>query len=64
MATDKSVMASLALSLGALAAATCGVIVVRRRFGLARAWLIGAPIIVALAWLASDLTTYLLPNLL
>ena len=64
MASDKSVMASLALSLGALAAATVGVLVARRRFGRARTWLIGAPIVLALAWLAADLGTYLLPNLL
>lgn len=64
MAADRSVMAPFALSLGALAAATVGVIVARRRFGLARTWLIGAPIMLALAWLSADLTTYLLPNLL
>lgn len=64
MAADKTVMAALALSLGALAAATCGVIVARRRFGVARTWMIGAPIVLALAWLTSDLTTYLMPNLL
>lgn len=64
MASDTSVMPALALSLGVLAAATVGVIVARRRFGAIRAWMIGAPIILALAWLSVDLTTYLLPNLL
>jgi sortase A len=64
MAVDKSVMPSLALSLGALAAATVGVLVARRRFGLARTWLVGAPVVIALAWLSADLATYLLPNLL
>ena len=64
MASDTSVMPALALSLGVLAAATVGVIVARRRFGAIRAWLVGAPVIVALAWLSVDLTTYLLPNLL
>jgi sortase A len=64
MAGDTSVMPALALSLGVLAAATVGVIVARRRFGTIRAWLVGAPVIIALAWLASDLMTYLLPNLL
>lgn len=64
MASDRSVMASLALSLGALAAVTVGALVARRRFGLARTWLVGAPVIIALAWLSADLTTYLLPNLL
>ncbi|KAA1376033.1 sortase domain-containing protein [Aeromicrobium fastidiosum] len=64
MAADTSVMASLALSLGALAAVTAGALVVRRRFGLVRTWVIGAPILLALAWLTADLATYLLPNLL
>jgi sortase A len=64
MASDTSVMPALALSLGVLAVATVGVIVARRRFGAIRTWLIGAPIVIALAWLASDLMTYLLPNLL
>ncbi len=64
MAGDNSVMAALALSLGALGAATVGVIVARRRFGLVRTWLIGAPVVLALAWLSVDLASYLLPNLL
>ncbi|MFC5678819.1 sortase domain-bontaining protein [Aeromicrobium endophyticum] len=64
MAADRSVMPALALSLGALALVTVGVLVARRRFGMARTWLVGAPIVVALAWMSADLTTYLLPNLL
>jgi sortase A len=64
MASDTSVMPSLALSLGVLAVATGGAIVARRRFGAVRTWLIGAPVIVALAWTTADLATYLLPNLL
>lgn len=64
MASDTSVMPALALSLGVLAAATIGAIIARRRFGAIRTWLIGAPIILALAWMSVDLTTYLLPNLL
>lgn len=64
MAADRSVMPALALSLGALALATVGLLVARRRFGTARTWLVGAPVIIALAWMSADLTTYLLPNLL
>lgn len=64
MAADRSVMPALALALGALGAVTVGVLVARRRFGTARTWLVGAPVVVALAWLSADLTTYLLPNLL
>lgn len=64
MAADRSVMPALALSLGALALVTAGVLVSRRRFGAARTWLIGAPVVLALAWMSADLATYLLPNLL
>jgi sortase A len=64
MASDTSVMPALALSLGMLAGATVGVIVARRRFGLVRTWLIGVPVVLALAWYTADLATYLLPNLL
>lgn len=64
MASDTSVMPALALSLGVLAVATIGVIVARRRFGAVRTWLIGAPIVLALAWSTADLVTHLLPNLL
>ncbi|MFI5428674.1 sortase domain-bontaining protein [Aeromicrobium sp. UC242_57] len=64
MAGDKTVMPSLALALGALALVTVGSIWSRHRFGLVRTWIIAAPIVVALAWLTSDLTMYLLPNLL
>lgn len=64
MAGDTTVMPSLALSLGALALMTVAAIWSRQRFGLVRTWVIAAPIVVALAWLTSDLTMYLLPNLL
>lgn len=64
MAADWSVMPALALSLGALAAVTFGALVARRRFGLVRTWIVGAPIVLAFAWLSADLATYLLPNLL
>lgn len=64
MASDTSAMPVLALLLGALAVATVGIVFARRRFGLVLSWVIGAPIILALAWMASDLAMYLLPNLL
>lgn len=64
MATDTSAMPMLALVLGTLAAATVGIIVARRRFGLVLTWVIAMPIMLALAWKASDLSMYLLPNLL
>lgn len=64
MAGDKTVMPSLALSLGALALVTVAAIWSRQRFGLVRTWVIATPIVLALAWMTSDLATYLLPNLL
>lgn len=64
MATDASVMPALALSLGALVLVTVGAIVAKQRFGAMRTWIIAAPVVLALAWLSSDLAMYLLPNLL
>lgn len=64
MASDTSVMPSLALSLGALALLTAGAVVSRQRFGLVRTWVIVGPILLALSWLSADLAMYLLPNLL
>ena len=64
MASDTSVMPALALSLGALAVVVIGAIVARQRFGLVRTWILATPLVLALAWLTSDLATYLLPNLL
>lgn len=64
MASDTTVMPSLALSLGALALATVGAIWSRHRFGLLRTWIVATPVMLALAWFASDLAMYLLPNLL
>lgn len=64
MASDTSVMPALALSLGALALVTVGIIVARQRFGLILTWVIAAPVVLALAWMTTDLAMYLLPNLL
>lgn len=64
MASDTTVMPALALSLGALALVVVGALFARQRFGVMRTWLIAAPVVLALAWMTSDLTTYLLPNLL
>ncbi|MEO6605423.1 MAG: sortase [Aeromicrobium sp.] len=64
MASDTSVMPSLALCLGALALVTVGAIYSRDKFGTVRTWVIATPIVLALGWMTSDLTMYLLPNLL
>lgn len=64
MASDASVMPALALCLGALALVTTGAIFARHRFGFVRTWVIATPLVLAFAWLSSDLGMYLLPNLL
>lgn len=64
MATDTSVMPVLALSLGALVLVVVGAIVAKQRFGAMRTWIIATPVVLALAWLSSDLAMHLLPNLL
>lgn len=64
MAADTTVLPSLALALGTLALATVGAIWARQRFGFVRTWVVATPVVLALAWLTSDLATYLLPNLL
>lgn len=64
MAQDSSVMPTLALSLGALALVVVGALFARQRFGVVRTWVIALPVVLALAWVTSDLATYLLPNLL
>lgn len=64
MASDTTVMPSLALSLGALALVTVGALWSRQRFGLVKTWIVATPLVLSLAWFTTDLATYLLPNLL
>ncbi|KQY59340.1 hypothetical protein ASD11_07155 [Aeromicrobium sp. Root495] len=64
MAGDHSVLPMLALTLGGLLAAVVATPFARRRFGSVLTWMIAAPVVLALAWFAADLTVYLLPNLL
>jgi len=63
MARDPSVLPSLALSMGGLALALATVLLVRGRIPDPLVWIIGTPIIIALAWASGDGLMLLLPNL-
>ena len=59
-----AVMPLLTLSLGLLLALTFGVIAARQRFGAALVWVVTTPVLIALAWLTTDVAMRLLPNLM
>lgn len=59
-----AVMPLLTLCLGLLLALTLGVIVARQRFGAALVWVVTAPVVIAVAWLTTDVVMRLLPNLM
>ena len=56
--------ALLALCLGLLLALTFGVIAARQRFGAALVWVVTTPVVLAVAWLTTDVVMRLLPNLM
>ncbi|WP_421742196.1 class E sortase [Cellulomonas sp.] len=64
MAGDPSVLPALALTLQGLLVAAVGAIVLRRHLPGRVLWVIAAPVLVALAWLAGGVAVQLLPNLL
>ena len=59
-----AVMPLLTLCLGLLLALTFGVIAARQRFGAALVWVVTTPIVIAVAWLTTDVVMRLLPNLM
>lgn len=63
MARDTSVLPSLALSMGGLAVVLAVVLLARERIPDELIWIIGAPIVTALAWASGDGLMHLLPNL-
>ena len=63
MARDTAILPSLALSMGGLALALGTALMVRGRIPDPLVWIIGAPIIIALAWASGDGLMHLLPNL-
>jgi sortase A len=59
-----AVMPLLTLCLGLLLALTLAVIAARQRFGAALVWVVATPVVLAAAWLTTDVVMRLLPNLL
>jgi sortase A len=59
-----AVMPLLTLCLGLLLALTLVVIAARQRFGAALVWVVATPVVVAVAWLTTDVVMRLLPNLM
>jgi sortase A len=59
-----AVMPLLTLCLGLLLALTFGVIAARQRFGAALVWVVTTPVVLAVAWLTTDVVMRLLPNLM
>jgi len=59
-----AVMPLLTLCLGLLLALTLGVIAARQRFGAALVWVVTTPVVLAVAWLTTDVVMRLLPNLM
>lgn len=54
----------LTLCLGLLLALTLGVVAARQRFGAGLVWVVSTPVVIAAAWLTTDVAMRLLPNLL
>ena len=59
-----AVMPLLTLCLGLLLALTLGVIAARQRFSAALVWVVTTPVVIAVAWLTTDVVVRLLPNLM
>lgn len=59
-----AVMPLLTLCLGLLLALALGVVAARQRFGTALVWVVATPVVLAVAWLTTDVAMRLLPNLL
>lgn len=64
MAVDSSALPLFALTLAALLGVVAAVSWLRQRLSLAVAWVLGAPVVMALAWASTDVAMRLLPNLL
>ena len=59
-----AVMPLLTLCLGLLLALILVVIAARQRFGAALVWVVATPVVLAVAWLTTDVVMRLLPNLM
>ncbi|RYC05708.1 sortase [Nocardioides zhouii] len=63
-AESGAVMPLLVLCLALLLALTLTVIAARQRFGAALVWVVATPVVLAVAWLTTDVVMRLLPNLM
>ena len=59
-----AVLPLLTLCLALLLALTFGVIAARQRFGAALVWVVATPVVIAVAWVTTDVVMRLLPNLM
>jgi sortase A len=64
MGTEAGAMPLLALCLGLLLALTLGVVAARQRFSAALVWVVTTPVVLAVAWVTTDVVVRLLPNLM
>lgn len=64
MAGDRTALVPLVFALQALLLVAAGAAWARARWGYWQAWLIGVPVVLALAWVSADTAFVLLPNLL
>jgi len=64
MGTEPGAMPLLALCLGLLLAMAFAVAAARQRFHAAVVWIVTAPVVIALAWVTTDVVMRLLPNLM
>ena len=64
MARDGSALPTLTLILAVLAGAVLAISVARRNFRASLVWLVATPVVIALAWAATDQVARLLPNLM
>lgn len=64
MAHEPGALPLLALCLGLLLAMTLGVIAARQRWSAALVWVVTTPVVIAIAWVTTDVVMRLLPNLL
>jgi sortase A len=64
MGRDTSALPLLTLCLAGLLAATLGLLWARGRWPTPLVWVVGSPVVIALAWLTTDVGVRLLPNLI
>lgn len=64
MANEPGALPLLALCLALLLAMTLGVIAARQRWSTPMVWVVAAPVVIAVAWVTTDVGMRLLPNLL